>query len=81
MSRLVQVPSRGMIPERDMDKPPVLECHHLGIEFGGLKAVDDLDLLIGSSEIAGLIGPNGAGKPRCLIFSPKSMSRRAVQFC
>lgn len=62
MSRLVQVPSRGMIPERDMDKPPVLECHHLGIEFGGLKAVDDLDLLIGSSEIAGLIGPNGAGK-------------------
>ena len=62
MSRLVQVPSRGMIPERDMDKPPVLECHHLGIEFGGLKAVDDLDLLIGNSEIAGLIGPNGAGK-------------------
>ncbi|MBE6541430.1 MAG: ABC transporter ATP-binding protein, partial [Ruminococcaceae bacterium] len=51
-----------MIPERDIDKQPVLETHHLGIEFGGLKAVDDLDITIGKTEIAGLIGPNGAGK-------------------
>ena len=39
-----------------------LECIHLGIEFGGLKAVDDFSLTIGKTEIAGLIGPNGAGK-------------------
>ena len=34
----------------------------MGIEFGGLKAVDDFNLSVGRTEIAGLIGPNGAGK-------------------
>ena len=62
MSGLVPVPSKGMIPERDLNKPPVLEAHHLGIDFGGLTAVDEFDLTIGTTEIAGLIGPNGAGK-------------------
>jgi len=32
------------------------------VEFGGLKAVDDFNMIIGRTEIAGLIGPNGAGK-------------------
>ena len=41
---------------------PVLRCQHLGIQFGGLKAVDDFNLEIGQSELVGLIGPNGAGK-------------------
>lgn len=41
---------------------PVLKCQHLGIQFGGLKAVDDFNLEIGQSELVGLIGPNGAGK-------------------
>ena len=40
----------------------MLEARHLGIEFGGLKAVEDFNLIIGKTEIAGLIGPNGAGK-------------------
>lgn len=62
MSKLVPIPSKAMIPERDLEKRPVLETHHLGVEFGGLKAVDDLDIIIGKTEIAGLIGPNGAGK-------------------
>ena len=61
-SRLVQVPSGIFIPERDVGKTPVLETHHLGINFGGLKAVDDFNLTVGRTEIAGLIGPNGAGK-------------------
>ena len=62
MSKLVQVPSNSYIPERDLDKTPVLEALHLGITFGGLKAVDDFNLTVGRTEIAGLIGPNGAGK-------------------
>ena len=41
---------------------PVLEVSHMGIQFGGLAAVQDFSLTIGSSEIVGLIGPNGAGK-------------------
>ena len=61
-TKMVPVPSHSIVPERDIDKPPVLECSHLGIQFGGLKAVDDFNLTIGATEIAGLIGPNGAGK-------------------
>lgn len=41
---------------------PVLKAVHLGISFGGLKAVDDFNMEIGRSELVGLIGPNGAGK-------------------
>ena len=61
-SKMVPVPSRGIIPERDVDKRPILECSHIGIDFGGLTAVDEFTLTIGRTEIAGLIGPNGAGK-------------------
>ena len=62
MSNMVPLPSKGMIPERDIGKNPVLETHHLGIDFGGLTAVDEFEMTIGKTEIAGLIGPNGAGK-------------------
>ena len=61
-TKLVPVPSTNIIPERDVDKPPVLECRNLGIDFGGLSAVKDFDMAVGRTEIAGLIGPNGAGK-------------------
>ena len=60
--KLVPVPSTNIIPERDVGKRPILECRHLGIDFGGLTAVDDFNMAIGRTEIAGLIGPNGAGK-------------------
>ena len=60
--KMVPVPSRSIIPERDANKTPILECSHLGIDFGGLRAVDDFNIAIGRTEIAGLIGPNGAGK-------------------
>ena len=62
MDKLVPVPSRGLVPERDVGKLPILDIHHLGIDFGGLHAVDDFTLVVGRTEIAGLIGPNGAGK-------------------
>ena len=61
-AKMVPVPSRAIVPERDVDKSPILECSHLGIDFGGLRAVNDFNLTIGRTEIAGLIGPNGAGK-------------------
>lgn len=41
---------------------PLLEVKHLGISFGGLRAVDDFNLSIEQGELYGLIGPNGAGK-------------------
>ena len=60
--KMVPVPSHSIVPERDVNKLPVLECQHLGIDFGGLTAVNEFNLTIGRTEIAGLIGPNGAGK-------------------
>jgi len=60
--KLVPVPAKNFIPERDVDKTPILEVSQLGIDFGGLTAVDDFNMAIGRTEIAGLIGPNGAGK-------------------
>ena len=40
----------------------MLECKNLGIQFGGLKAVDNFNLNIEKGMLYGLIGPNGAGK-------------------
>ena len=62
VTKYVDVPGPGRIPARDSGRGPVLECSHLGIEFGGLKAVEEFNIAIGATEIGGLIGPNGAGK-------------------
>ena len=51
-----------ILPERDKDKDPILDIRGLGIDFGGLTAVDEFTIAIGRTEIAGIIGPNGAGK-------------------
>ena len=40
----------------------VLKIENLGISFGGLKAVQDLNLEIKEKQLYGLVGPNGAGK-------------------
>ena len=40
----------------------VLKTENLGISFGGLKAVQNLDLEIKEKQLYGLVGPNGAGK-------------------
>ncbi len=41
---------------------PVLEVTDLGIDFGGLTAVNKFNITVGKTDIVGLIGPNGAGK-------------------
>ena len=41
---------------------PVLEVTHATMQFGGLVAVNDLNMSINNNEIVALIGPNGAGK-------------------
>lgn len=41
---------------------PLLEIKNLGIQFGGLRAVDEFNLQIEKGALYGLIGPNGAGK-------------------
>ena len=59
---LVQMETPNLVPERELGKMPVLQAEHLGIDFGGLTAVDDFNIAMGRTEISGLIGPNGAGK-------------------
>ena len=40
----------------------LLKLEHITMQFGGVVAVDDLNLEINRGEIVALIGPNGAGK-------------------
>jgi branched-chain amino acid transport system ATP-binding protein len=44
---------------------PMLETRRLGKQYGGLSALNDVDLRVDEGEIVGLIGPNGAGKTTC----------------
>ncbi|MFV0414071.1 MAG: ABC transporter ATP-binding protein [Oscillospiraceae bacterium] len=44
------------------EKATAMKTEHLGISFGGLKAVEGFDLTLNEGELVGLIGPNGAGK-------------------
>lgn len=57
-----------------MDRP-ILEVSGMTMDFGGIRALDRLDIKVYSGEIAALIGPNGAGKTtffNCLtgIYTP-----------
>lgn len=45
-----------------MSEKPILEVNNLGIQFGGLKAVQNFNINLHENELVGLIGPNGAGK-------------------
>ena len=60
--KMIPVPTINLFREQDAGKQPVLDVRNLGIDFGGLTAVDEFNMTIGPTEISGLIGPNGAGK-------------------
>ena len=60
--KMIRVPTVNLLREQDLGKQPVLDVRNLGIDFGGLTAVDSFNITIGPTEISGLIGPNGAGK-------------------
>ena len=66
-----------------MPKEVILETKQLGIDFGGLTAVNDFNLTVHAGEIAGLIGPNGAGKTTVfnLLTSVYAPTRGSVILC
>lgn len=62
-----------------MSADPLLDVRSCSVEFGGLKAVDSLDLRVFPHEILGVIGPNGAGKTTVFnlitgVYQPRSGS-------
>jgi branched-chain amino acid transport system ATP-binding protein len=49
------------VPDRELANP-LLETDSVGIRFGGVQALSDVNLQVGAHEIVGILGPNGAGK-------------------
>ena len=45
---------------------PLFKASHLGLSFGGVKAVQDVSFTVGEGEVFAIIGPNGAGKTTIL---------------
>ena len=43
----------------------LLKVNHVTMKFGGLKAINELDMSVSKGEIHGLLGPNGSGKTTC----------------
>lgn len=77
---VIKVSKENFMRTQDVDKTPILQTHGLGIDFGGLTAVNDFSVSIGRTEICGLIGPNGAGKTTIfnLLTSVYEPTRGAV---
>jgi ABC-type branched-subunit amino acid transport system ATPase component/predicted MFS family arabinose efflux permease len=56
------LPDQREAPEVDHEAAPAVECRGLGVHFGGVAAVTDVDLSVQPGEVVGLVGANGAGK-------------------
>ena len=50
------------IPAQQGEQTVLLSCDKLGVRFGGVRAVEDVDVEVRSGEMLAIIGPNGAGK-------------------
>ncbi|HEX2518327.1 MAG TPA: branched-chain amino acid ABC transporter ATP-binding protein/permease [Castellaniella sp.] len=62
-TRLALPPGLGSADGNTPDRQPIaLSCRGLGVRFGGVTAVDNVDLEARSGEMLAIIGPNGAGK-------------------
>ncbi|PJA87399.1 MAG: hypothetical protein CO140_04540, partial [Candidatus Moranbacteria bacterium CG_4_9_14_3_um_filter_40_7] len=49
-----------------MEKEILLQLHNVSVHYGGIRALDDVDISLDEGEIVALMGPNGAGKSTVL---------------
>src|SRR5258708_6174330 len=56
------------VPEHPMTTDIVIDARGLVKRYGGVLAVDFIDLAVRRGEIFGLLGPNGAGKPTVILM-------------
>lgn len=66
-----------VLPPRAADGAAILELRDLKRHFGGVKAVDGVDLTVHAGAVHGLIGPNGSGKSTLVnvisgLYTPSS---------
>ena len=61
----------------------LLRAEGVSVAYGGVKALDDVDLAVGGAELVGLIGPNGAGKTTLIDavtgFTPVTAGRVSLE--
>ncbi|MFE7203117.1 ATP-binding cassette domain-containing protein [Pseudonocardia alni] len=72
-------PAVDVVPDAPSPEPdrPALRAEALSRRFGGLVAVDGVDIAVRPGRIVGLIGPNGAGKSTCLSLLAGSLAADA----
>ena len=59
-------PVEAVRPRAAGSGEPILEVKGLTVDYGGVRALDDLDMVVRRGTLTGLIGPNGAGKTTCI---------------
>jgi simple sugar transport system ATP-binding protein len=62
MSSSLPAPTTPGSSSPTKDAPLALEARHVGMKFGSVTALKDINLKLGKGEVLGLIGDNGAGK-------------------